>query len=144
MPVPITPVLHDRPERKPFSHMTQHPRSFQDLLARARSTVREVTIDQTIARLKQNPDVQLVDIREDDEWAAGHIAGAQHIGKGVIERDIETKIPDRNAEIILYCGGGSRSLLAGQTLQEMGYTNVASMTGGWREWRARGEPTEGP
>jgi rhodanese-related sulfurtransferase len=76
----------------------------------------------------------LVDVREDLEWQAGHAAGAAHIGKGVIERDIETKVPDKSTELILYCGGGFRSALSADMLQKMGYTNVASMAGGWRAW----------
>ena len=85
---------------------------------------------------------KLIDVREDSEWAAGHARGAQHMGKGVIERDIEQSVPDKNAELILYCGGGFRSALATDSLQKMGYTNVASMAGGWRAWQAAGGPTE--
>jgi rhodanese-related sulfurtransferase len=81
-------------------------------------------------------------VREESEWEAGHALGAYHIGKGVIERDIEQKVPDKNAELILYCGGGFRSALATDNLQKMGYTNVASMSGGWRAWQAAGAPVE--
>ncbi|HEY5085751.1 MAG TPA: rhodanese-like domain-containing protein [Gemmatimonadaceae bacterium] len=105
-----------------------------------RSAVRDVSVQQTRDRLRDYPALHLVDVREDTEWTAGHAAGARHIGKGVIERDIEEKIPDKNAEIILYCGGGFRSVLAADAIQKMGYTNVASMAGGWREWNAAGAP----
>jgi rhodanese-related sulfurtransferase len=84
----------------------------------------------------------LIDVREDNEWAAGHARGAVHLGRGVIERDIEARIPDKNAELILYCGGGFRSALSADNLQKMGYTNVSSMAGGWRAWQAAGLPTE--
>ena len=83
----------------------------------------------------------LIDTREDSEWAAGHAAAAKHLGKGIIERDIEEAVPDHAAEIILYCGGGFRSALAGDAIQKMGYTNVGSMAGGWRAWNAAGAPT---
>jgi len=84
----------------------------------------------------------LVDVREESEWAAGHIKGAVHLGKGIIERDIETKIPDKKAEIVLYCGGGFRSALAADNLQKMGYTNVWSMDGGWKGWIGNNYPQE--
>jgi rhodanese-related sulfurtransferase len=86
----------------------------------------------------------LIDVREDREWQVGHAAGALHLGKGVIERDIEAKVPDKNTELILYCGGGFRSALAGDTLQTMGYRKVFSMAGGWRDWIAAGGPVETP
>ncbi len=84
----------------------------------------------------------MIDVREESEWAAGHAPGAEHLGKGVIERDIEARVPDRNAEIILYCGGGFRSALSADSLQKMGYKNVASMAGGWRAWQEDGAPVE--
>jgi rhodanese-related sulfurtransferase len=84
----------------------------------------------------------LIDTREDSEWAAGHAAGAMHVGKGVIERDIEAKVPDKNATIVLYCGGGYRSALAADALQKMGYKNVISLDGGWRAWQEAGLPVE--
>ena len=120
-----------------------HSPAFLDLIQSVRAGVRDVTIQQTRDRLHDNPSLQLVDIREDSEWAAGHAEGAVHIGKGVIERDIEEKIPDKNAEIILYCGGGFRSVLAADAIQKMGYTNVASMAGGWRDWKDAGAPIAG-
>ena len=119
-----------------------HSPAFLGLIESVRSTVRDVSVEQTRTRLRDNPAVQLVDVREDSEWSAGHAAGALHLGKGVIERDIEASIPDKNAEIILYCGGGFRSVLAADAIQKMGYTNVASMAGGWREWKAGGAPVE--
>ena len=94
------------------------------------------------ARLAKGDALRLVDVREDNEWAKGRIKGAVHLGKGVIERDIEQAIPDKQAEIVLYCGGGFRSALAAENLQRMGYSNVWSMDGGWREWVAAGGETE--
>jgi rhodanese-related sulfurtransferase len=121
----------------------KHSPGFLKVVDDAKTRVREVTVDETRARLAANPALKLVDVREDLEWQAGHAARALHLGKGVIERDIEAVIPDKNTEIILYCGGGFRSAIAGDTLQEMGYTNIASMAGGWRAWRAAGAPVEG-
>ena len=112
----------------------QHAPGFLAVVEDAKSRVREVTVAETQARLAANTAAVLVDVREDLEWQAGHAAGAVHIGKGVIERDIETKIPDKSAEVILYCGGGFRSALSADMLQRMGYTNVTSMAGGWRAW----------
>jgi rhodanese-related sulfurtransferase len=112
----------------------QHAPGFLAVVDDAKSRVREVTVAETQARLEANPAAVLVDVREDLEWQAGHAAGAAHIGKGVIERDIETKVPDKSTELILYCGGGFRSALSADMLQKMGYTNVASMAGGWRAW----------
>jgi rhodanese-related sulfurtransferase len=84
----------------------------------------------------------LIDTREDNEWNAAHAAGAIHLGKGIIERDIETKVPDKSATLVLYCGGGYRSALVADSLQKMGYTNAISLDGGWRAWQAAGLPTE--
>ncbi len=117
-----------------------HSPGFVALVDSLRPRVTEVTIAH--ARERQAQGAHLVDIREQSEWAAGHAAGATYLGKGVIERDIEGRIPDKDAEIILYCGGGYRSVLAADSLQRMGYTNVSSMMGGWREWSACGAPTE--
>jgi rhodanese-related sulfurtransferase len=119
-----------------------HSPAFLALVNEARQHVREISIAETRERLANDPNVHLVDIREDSEWAQGRAAGATHIGRGVIERDIERLIPDKNAEIILYCGGGYRSLLSADSLQKMGYTNVTSMAEGWRGWRNSGAPTE--
>ncbi len=118
----------------------QHAPAFLAIVDAAKLKVREVTVAETLERLSDNPHAVLVDVREDREWDAGHAEGAMHIGKGVIERDVETKIPAKDAEIILYCGGGFRSALAGDALQQMGYTNVTSMAGGWRAWTADGAP----
>jgi rhodanese-related sulfurtransferase len=120
----------------------KHSEGFLQAVDSARPNVRELDVDQTRKRLAENPNAVLIDVREDTEWANGHAAGAVHIGKGVIERDIEQKVPDKSAELILYCGGGFRSILAADSLQKMGYTNVASMAGGWRAWKESGAPTE--
>ncbi|MHB0964150.1 MAG: rhodanese-like domain-containing protein [Gemmatimonadaceae bacterium] len=117
-----------------------HSPGFLALIDSLRSHVTEVTL--AYARERQAAGAHLVDIREQSEWAAGHAVGATYLGKGVIERDIEARIPDKDAEIILYCGGGYRSVITADSLQRMGYTNVSSMMGGWREWNARGAPTE--
>src|ERR1700691_5135485 len=121
--------------------MEHNPR-FLKVVNDAKSRVREVTVDDVKARLARKDDFELVDVREDNEWSAGHIKGARHLGRGVLERDIEKAIPDTSREIILYCGGGFRSALAAESLQAMGYTNVASMDGGWRTWKERGGATE--
>ena len=120
----------------------QHAPGFLRLVDDAKTRVREVTLERLQARRSANPDLHLVDVREDDEWRAGHVAGAVHLGKGVIERDVEAAIPDADAEIVLYCGGGFRSALAADALQTMGYTNVASLDGGWRALQAAGVETE--
>jgi rhodanese-related sulfurtransferase len=117
-----------------------HSPGFLKLVHDAKSRVREVTIEETRRRIDQG--ARLIDVREDREWEAGHARGAEHMGKGVIERDIEKAIPDRNAELILYCGGGYRSALASDALQKMGYKNVASMIGGWHGWIDSGAPVE--
>lgn len=100
-----------------------------------RAHVKETNVADVAARIERGDTLTLVDVREDDEWRAGRIPGAIHIGKGVIERDVEAKLPDTSAEIILYCGGGFRSVLAADVLAKMGYTNVISMDGGIRGWR---------
>lgn len=123
-------------------HAPHHNQGFLDLVDTTRTRVREVTVDQTRERLASNPGTRLIDVREDSEWAKGHVAGAIHVGKGVIERDIEGLVADKSTELILYCGGGFRSVLAAEALQQMGYSNVASMAGGWRAWCAAGAPTE--
>lgn len=120
----------------------QHTNAFLQLVEQARRAVRETDADTVAARLEAGEQLTLVDVREDGEWNAGHVRGAIHLGKGIIERDIERTIPDRDRELILYCGGGYRSALAAESLQRMGYTNVVSMDGGWRAWKERGYPTE--
>ncbi|MGH7654493.1 MAG: rhodanese-like domain-containing protein [Gemmatimonadaceae bacterium] len=121
----------------------QHSPAFLAIVDDSKARVKEVTVTQTLKRLAANPKAILVDVREDREWAAGHAAPAKHLGKGVIERDIEAAVPDHGTELILYCGGGFRSALAGDALQKMGYTNVWSMAGGWRAWTAEGGAVEG-
>jgi rhodanese-related sulfurtransferase len=120
----------------------KHTEGFLRLVEDARGRVHEVTVDEARARLAANPAARLIDVREDNEWQAGRAAGAEHLGRGVIERDIETRHPDKRAELILYCGGGYRSALACDNLRRMGYTNVHSMAGGWKAWRDAGAPVE--
>ena len=119
----------------------KHSPEFLKIVDDAKSRVREVTVEETRKRLETGK-ARLIDVREESEWEAGHALGAQHIGKGVIERDIEQKVPNKNSELILYCGGGFRSALSADNLQKMGYTNVASMSGGWRAWQAAGAPVD--
>jgi rhodanese-related sulfurtransferase len=117
-----------------------HSPRFLQIVNDARSRVKELTVDQVKAKLDRGEKFVLVDVREDGEWAADHLPGATHLGKGIIERDAERVLPDVNAEVILYCGGGFRSALAADNLQKMGYTNVWSMDGGHRGWREKGYP----
>jgi rhodanese-related sulfurtransferase len=118
----------------------KHSAGFLKLVDDAKTRVKEVTVSDTRDRLVVNPAARLIDVREDDEWRAGHAAGAEHLGKGIIERDIEATAPDKSTELILYCGGGYRSALAADVLQQMGYTNVWSMAGGWKAWKDSGAP----
>jgi rhodanese-related sulfurtransferase len=120
----------------------KHSEGFLKLVNDAKTRVREVSVDQTRGRMASGAAVKLIDVREDHEWEAAHAAGAEHLGKGIIERDIETAVPDKATELILYCGGGYRSALAADVLQQMGYTNVFSMAGGWKAWQGSGAPTE--
>ena len=120
----------------------KHSPAFLKIVDEAKSRIRQTTPEEVKARLDRGEKLVLADVREDNEWEAGHILGSTHIGKGVIERDIESKVPDKNKEIILYCGGGFRSALAADNLQKMGYTNVISMDGGWRRWNELAYPTE--
>lgn len=119
-----------------------HNPEFLKLVNDAKTRVRECTVDDAKQRLDAGDNFTLVDVREDTEYAAGHMPGAVHIGKGVIERDIEAKVPDPTTPLVLYCGGGFRSALAADALQKMGYTNVVSMDGGWRVWNQKGYPVE--
>ena len=119
----------------------KHSEGFLKLVNDAKTRVREISVADTQARLAEDPDVQLIDVREDNEWTAGHAAGAKHLGKGIIERDIEQQVPDKSTELILYCGGGYRSALVADVLQRMGYTNAWSMAGGWKAWKEEGAPT---
>jgi rhodanese-related sulfurtransferase len=118
----------------------QHSPRFLQLVQEARQRIREVSVDEVKARLDRGERFHLVDVREESEWARDHLPGAIYLGKGVIERDAEKRLPDPAAEIILYCGGGFRSALAADNLQRMGYTNVLSMDGGIRGWREKGYP----
>lgn len=124
--------------------MAKHTPQFLNIVNDAKTRIKELTIDDVRQKLDRGEKLHLVDVREDSEWTKGHLPGAEHLGKGVIERDIETKIPDTSAEIVLYCGGGFRSALAADNLQKMGYTNVYSMDGGWRGWNEAGLPIEKP
>jgi len=119
-----------------------HPPRFLKIVSEARGRVRETTADEVKARLDKKDKFVLVDVREDREFEADHIAGAVHLGKGIIERDIEVKYPALDTPLVLYCGGGFRSALAADNLQKMGYTNVISMDGGIREWREKSYPLE--
>jgi rhodanese-related sulfurtransferase len=118
----------------------KHSEEFVQIVEEAKSRVKEVSVSQTLERLQQG--AKLVDVREDNEWNTGHAANAVHLGRGIIERDIVDKLPDKNTEIILYCGGGFRSALSADNLQKMGYTNVFSMAGGWRAWNEAKAPVE--
>lgn len=119
-----------------------HSPRFLKLCDDVRAKVKEVTIDQIAQRIANKETFHLIDVREESEFAKSRIAGARHLGKGIIERDIERAIPDPNADIVLYCGGGFRSALAAENLQRMGYRNVASMDGGFRGWNEKKLPVE--
>lgn len=122
--------------------MAKHTPQFLKLVQDAKANVTECQLPDVIARQQSGDRFVLVDVREESEYAAGHIPGAIHLGKGVIERDIETKIPDPATPLVLYCGGGYRSVLAAEAIQKMGYTNVISMDGGWRAYSQAGLPVE--
>lgn len=117
-----------------------HSPRFLQLVQEVKKRVHELTIDQVKAKLDRGESFHLVDVREESEFAHDHVPGALHLGKGVIERDIEKHFADPNAEIVLYCGGGYRSALAADNLQRMGYTNIWSMDGGYRGWSEKGYP----
>jgi rhodanese-related sulfurtransferase len=119
----------------------KHAEGFLNIVNDAKSRVPETNVEEVKKRLDRGDKFALVDVREDNEWAKGHLPGAIHLSKGVIERDIEAKVPDKDAEIILYCGGGFRSALAADNLQKMGYKKVISMDGGWRGWNEAKYPT---
>ena len=120
----------------------QHPPRFLKIVDDAKTRVRETTVDDIKARLDRHDNFVLIDVREDREYDADHLPGAVHLGKGIIERDIEGKYPDLNTPMVLYCGGGFRSAMAADNLQKMGYTDVVSMDGGVREWREKKYPLE--
>ena len=118
----------------------KHNPGFLALVNDAKSRIQQITIEDLKRMVAAREKFLLVDIREESEWAAGHAAGAVYLGKGVIERDIETVVPDKSSKIVLYCGGGYRSALSAEALQKMGYTNVISLDGGWRAYRESGLP----
>ena len=122
----------------------RHSPRFERLVDAARARIPETDVPTIHGRLERGEAFHLIDVREESEWAAGHLPGAVHLGKGVLERDIEEAIPDLDAEIVLYCGGGYRSVLAADNLRLMGYTNVASMDGGFRGWTEAGYPLAEP
>lgn len=124
------------------SQAKKHNQGFLDLVNDAKSRVKEINIDQYKQMKESGEDHLLIDVREESEWTAGHAAGAIHLGKGVIERDIETKVPDRDKTLVLYCGGGFRSALVADNLQKMGYKNPVSLDGGWRAYSQSGLPLE--
>jgi rhodanese-related sulfurtransferase len=118
----------------------KHSPRFLQVVDDARKRVKEVGVDEVKARLDRGQKFLLIDVREESEFAKDHLPGAVHLGKGIIERDIEERVPDLNAPMVLYCGGGFRSALAADNLQKMGYSNVLSMDGGIREWRGKNYP----
>ena len=120
----------------------QHSPGFLTLVSEAKRRIQETTTEAVKERLDRGEALYLVDTREESEWQRGHLPGAIHLSKGIIERDVEQRIPDKSAPIVLYCGGGFRSALAADNLQKMGYTNVESRDGGWRGWLEAGYPTE--
>lgn len=121
-----------------------HPPEFQKIVLDAKTRVRECSVEDVLARITRGEKFVLVDVREDDEFRAGHAEGAVHLGKGVIERDIEHRIPEKDTHLVLYCGGGYRSALAADNIQKMGYRNVMSMDGGYKAWVHQGLPTKKP
>src|SRR5712692_1927378 len=123
---------------KPMAH--QHSPRFLRIVEDAKKRVHETSVDEVKAKIDRGEQFHLVDVREESEYAKDHLPGAVHLGKGIIERDVEERIPETGAEIVLYCGGGFRSALAADNLQKMGYTNVLSMDGGIRGWRDKGYP----
>jgi rhodanese-related sulfurtransferase len=122
--------------------MAKHTPRFLAIVHDAKTRIRECTVSDVKARMDAGDKFELIDVREESEYARGRLPGARHLGKGVIERDIETVIPDPAMPIVLYCGGGYRSALAADALQKMGYANVISMDGGWRGWNDKRYPTE--
>jgi rhodanese-related sulfurtransferase len=120
----------------------KHNQGFVKLVEEARQHIRECTIEQVKGKLDRHEPFEFIDVREDNEYAQDHARGATHLGRGVLELDVETMIPNKQAEIVLYCGGGYRSALAANSLRQMGYSNVASMTGGIKAWRDAGYPID--
>ncbi|MBC8145092.1 MAG: sulfurtransferase [bacterium] len=120
-----------------------HSERFLRIVDAARVRVREISPEEALTRIEKRDNVLLIDTREDHEWERGYVAGAMHLSRGLLERDIEKVAPDTAQEIILYCGGGFRSILAADSLAQMGYTNVRSMSTGWKGWQVRGLPVAG-
>jgi rhodanese-related sulfurtransferase len=118
----------------------KHSPQFLKLVNESKTRVKETNVADVKRRMDGGEKFLLVDVREDNEWSNGHLPGAVHMGRGIIERDIETSVPDTSTKMILYCGGGFRSALVADNLQKMGYTNVESMDGGWRDWVTAGLP----
>jgi len=121
----------------------EHSEGFLKLVNETKKRIHEISVETTLERMQAGEGARLIDVREDNEWQAGHASGAEHLGKGIIERDIERLVPDKGTELILYCGGGYRSALAAEVLQRMGYYDVSSMAGGWKAWKESGAPVEG-
>ena len=121
----------------------EHSEGFLKLVGEAKKRIHEISVEATLERLNAGEGARLIDVREDHEWAEGHAAGAEHLSKGIIERDIEKAVPDFGTELILYCGGGYRSALVAEVLQRMGYYDVSSMAGGWKAWKEADAPIEG-
>ena len=119
-----------------------HNPGFLSLVNDAKSRIKEINIEQYKQMVASKDPHVLIDTREESEWSAGHAAGATHLGKGIIERDIETKVPRKDTKLVLYCGGGFRSALSADALRQMGYTNAISLDGGWRAWTQSGMPVE--
>ncbi len=120
----------------------KHNEKFQELVDAAKSEIAEVTPDQVKEMFEDKSDFVLIDCREQSEWSNGHIAGAEYLGKGVVERDVESKYPNANQMLVFYCGGGYRSALVCSNLKKMGYSQAVSMSGGWSEWNKKGYPVE--
>ena len=125
-----------------MAHSGVHSAGFLEIVNDAKSRVKEIDIEGYRKMQAAGEPHLLIDVREDHEWAAGHAAGAVHLGKGIIERDIEAKAPDKSTRLVLYCGGGFRSALAADNLQKMGYTDAISLDGGWKAWQQAGLPVE--
>lgn len=119
----------------------KHSPEFLKIVEDAKTRIKELSIQEVKTKLDNQEQFYFIDVREDHEWQQGHITNAEHLGRGIIERDIENKIPDKTSEIVLYCGGGFRSALSADNLQKMGYTNVYSMDGGYRDWKEANFPT---
>lgn len=125
-----------------YYQLVDHSPGFLKIVHESKKKINETTVAEVKKRWERGDKFHLIDVREDNEWQKGHIRGAKHIGRGILERDIEKAIPDKHAEIVLYCGGGFRSALAADNLQKMGYANVLSMDGGWRGWTEANGPIE--